>query len=311
MLIDGGGRDASSFVVSYLQQQGVDNLDCIIVSHYDEDHMAGLIGVLSVFRSDIFLAPTYAGEGDLYQALAAAALSNGCTIMHAEAGWQFRIGNANVDVVGPVGEYTSDNDSSLSVRITYGDTVYLICGDAEQQSELDMVGSGADLNADVYVVNHHGSSTSSMDAFLDAVAPAYALISCGVDNGYGHPAMETLQRLQNHGITMFRTDNQGTIIAYSDGGDIWFNVDPSDDWTAGNGIMNLEGTDAEAGEEVTRGMPEEEVTFRYVCNTNTKKFHYPDCKSVNQIKEENRLYTDQSRDDLIAQGYEPCGNCRP
>ncbi|MBQ8306492.1 MAG: MBL fold metallo-hydrolase [Blautia sp.] len=311
MLIDGGGRDASSFVVSYLRQQGVDNLDCMVLSHYDEDHMAGLIGALSVFHTDVFLAPAYAGEGDLYQSLAVAALSNGCVVMHPVAGWQFQVGNANIEIVGPVGEYTSGNDCSLSVRISYGDTAYLICGDAEQQSEIDMVGSGTNLKADVYVVNHHGSSTSSMDAFLDAVSPTYALISCGADNGYGHPSMETLQRFQNHGTAMFRTDKQGTIVAYSDGSDIWFNTDPCDDWTAGNGVISLEGTGAEAGGEVTRGMPEEEETFQYVCNTNTKKFHYPDCNSVKQMKEENRLYTDLSREDLIAQGYEPCGNCNP
>ena len=314
MLIDGGGRGASSFVVSYLRQQGVDNLDCMILSHYDEDHMAGLIGVLSVFHTDLFLAPVYAGEGNLYQSLAAAALSNGCTVMRPVTGWQFQVGSSDVKIVGPVGEYTSDNDRSLSVRITYGDTSYLICGDAEQQSEVDMVGSGADLKADVYVADHHGSSTSSMDVFLDAVSPAYALISCGVDNGYGHPSMETLLRFQNHGISMFRTDKQGTIVAYSDGSDIWFNMNPSDDWTAGNGFITLDGTDTEAGGEVTRGMPEEEEkeeTFQYACNTNTKKFHYPDCNSVNQMKEENRLYTDLSREALIAQGYKPCGNCNP
>lgn len=313
MLIDGGGRDASSFVISYLRQQSIENLDCVLLSHYDEDHMAGLIGVLSVLQTDSFLVPDYTGEGDLYQSLAVAALSNGCVIMHAQAGWQFQLGDANVEVVGPVGEYSSGNDNSLAVKVTYGKKPFIICGDAEQQSEMDMVNSDMDLRADVYVVDHHGSSTSSMDAFLEAMSPSYALISCGVDNAYGHPSMETLQRLQNHGIQMFRTDRQGTVVATSDGTDIWFNVAPCEDWTAGNGIISLDGTTTDVDDEVTRQMPaqETESSFQYVCNTNTKKFHYPDCNSVAQMKEENRLYTDLSRDDLLAQGYEPCGNCKP
>ncbi len=309
MLIDGGGRDSSSFLISYIKQQGVDNLDYIVLSHYDEDHMAGIVGVLTVFHVDTFLVPAYSGQGELYQALATAAISNGCVIKHPEMGFRFQIGNADVEVIGPIGKYSLDNDNSLSVRITYGHTRYLICGDAEQQSETDMVNSSAEIDADVYVVNHHGSKTSTTDAFLDAVSPTYALISCGEDNGYGHPAMETLQRLQNHGIIMFRTDKQGTVIVSSDGTEIWFNVDPCDDWAAGDGIVNTEGTE----ELVTRQTPAEDTqtTFQYVCNTNTRKFHYSSCNSVNQMKEEHRLYSDLSREDLISQGYEPCGNCKP
>ncbi len=313
MLIDGGGRDASSFVISYLRQQDIENLDCIAVSHYEEDHMAGLIGALSVFHTDLFLAPSYIGEGDLYQSMAVAALSNGCTIMHAAAGRHFQLGNAEIEVIGPVGEYSSDNDRSLSFRIIYGNVAFIICGDAEQQSELDMVSNDVNLKADVYVVDHHGSSTSSMDDFLDAISPTYALISCGEDNGYGHPAMETLQRFQNHGITMFRTDKQGTIVASSDGADIWFNIDPCDDWSAGNGAISFEGVITEGPPPITRQMPADATNdlYQYVCNTNTKKFHYPECDSVDQMKEENRLYTDLNRVDLITQGYEPCGNCNP
>ena len=114
-----------------MRQQGIDNLDYIILSHYEEDHIAGLIGALSVFHTDVFLAPGYVGGGELFQSLAVAALSSGCTIMHPKAGWQFQVGNADVKIIGPVGAYASENDLSLSVRITYGGTAYIICGDAE------------------------------------------------------------------------------------------------------------------------------------------------------------------------------------
>lgn len=217
-------------------------------------------------------------------------------------------------MVGPVRtEYLLENDRSLALRITYGDVTCLICGDAEQAEEMDMAASGEDLSADIYVANHHGNKNSSTDAFLDAVSPAYALVSCGMDNAYGHPAQETLQRLQEQGIQLYRTDLQGTIVLYSDGDTCWFDQDPCQDWTPGT------------YKEVTRMLLESETAFltnsggedtsseeyRYVCNTNTGKFHYPDCSSVGQMKEKNRINSTLSRDELIAQGYQPCGNCHP
>ena len=324
MMVDGGGRGSSSFVVSYLKQQGIKTLDCVVVSHYEEDHMSGIIGILSAFPCDLLLVPSYAGSGEIYQSLAVAALSNGCEILHPQPGYDFMLGDADVKIVGPWrNDYSSDNDLSLCFHILYGNCSFLVCGDAQQESEMDLVNSGEDLRSDVYVVDHHCSHTSSMDAFLDVIAAQYAVISCGKDNGYGHPSMEALQRLQNHGVSMFRTDQQGTIIAYTDGSKVWFDIDPSDDWSSGSIIIPLDVSDDNMeynndstrlplGERGLNDLQEEaEPEYQYVCNTSTKKIHIPSCDSVSQTKEENRLYTNLSKDELIAEGYEPCGNCRP
>ena len=312
MLIDGGGRSSSSFVVSYLKQLGIESFDLIGLSHYDEDHMSGLIGVLSVFPNGQILLPSYKGEGELYQSFATAAVSNGAAILHPQAGDLFSLGNATVEVVGPVWtDYAVDNDRSLAFRITYGAVSCLICGDAEETSEMDMVNSGWDISADIYVVNHHGSRTSTTDSFLDTVAPTYALISCGRDNSYGHPTVEVLQRLQERGIRMYRTDLQGTVVLYSDGSSIWSDQEPCQDWTPGiaEGQTRTMPVDNGNGQEGDTVESSDEIL--YVCNTNTKKFHYPSCNSVKQINESNRVNTNLSRDELIAQGYQPCGNCRP
>ena len=309
MLIDGGGRSSSSFVVSYLKQQGIDHFDLVAVSHYDEDHMSGVIGALSVFPANEILLPSYAGEGELYQSLSTAAVSNGAVILHPFAGAEFSLGGATVEVVGPVRtDYEWENDRSLAFRITYGDVSCLVCGDAEGTSEWDMVNSGRDISADIYVVNHHGSLTSSTEPFLDAVSPSYALISCGKDNSYGHPTMEVLQRLQERGVQMYHTDLQGSVILYSDGYSIWFDQEPCQDWTPGT----FEGQTRQVSEgdgSSENGDSSEEI--QYVCNTNTMKFHYPSCNSVTQMNESNRMNTSLSRDELIAQGYQPCGNCHP
>ena len=316
LLIDGGGRSASSFVVSYLKQQEIDTLDCIIVSHYDEDHMAGLIGVLSVFRIGTLMVPSYAGEGDLYNSFAASALSNGCVIIHPKVGTSFQMGNSTIEIVGPINPTNAEeNNNSLCIRVIYNNSKILICGDAEQQSEYDMVTSGEDISANIYVVSHHGSSSSSSDLFLDKVSPEYALISCGRNNKYGHPTVETLNRLKSRNIDMFRTDLQGTIIAYTNGDDFRFNMEPSSDWTPGSdpgedvGLRQLFVNDVDDPETYEHTQVDDNV--RYVCNKKTMKFHYPDCQSVYQMNEENRLFTDLERDDLISQGYNPCGSCKP
>ena len=212
-------------------------------------------------------------------------------------------------------DYEMDNDRSLAFRITYGDVSCLVCGDAESTAEWDMVNSGRDISADIYVVNHHGSRTSTTDSFLDAINPSYALISCGRDNSYGHPTQEVLQRLQERGIQMYRTDLQGTVVLYSDGSSVWSDQEPCQNWTPGTyedqtrQIPVGDGS-GQSGDTVQDSSYDSEE-YQYVCNTNTRKFHYPSCDSVKQMKESNRMNTNLSRDELIAQGYQPCGNCHP
>lgn len=305
MLIDGGGRSASSFVVSYLQQQGMEKLDYIVVSHYDEDHISGIIGALHVFGCDRILAPDYQADTEIYESYLSAAEASGAEIIYPQQGEKYALGDAVITVTGPA-SYSSDleNDRSVAVRICYGNTSYLICGDAQEQEEEDMANSGLELASDVYVVNHHGSADSSSFYFLNQVRPAYALLSCSADNSYGHPAPETMERLNAEGVSLYRTDKQGTIKAYSDGTSLWFDQEPCNDFSAGGqaetDISAAGGTgDAGAG------------GITYVCNLNTKKFHYEYCDSVNKMKESNKKITNESRDSLIAQGYVPCKNCNP
>lgn len=315
MLIDGGGRSSSSFVVSYLQQQGVEKLDYIVVSHYDEDHISGIVGALHVFECETILAPDYYADTDIYASYLTAAEASGAEIIYPQQGETYALGDAVITVVGPASyENTLENDRSVAVRITYGITGYLICGDAQAQEEEDISNSGLELASDVYVVNHHGSAESSGFYFLNRVQPMYALISCSADNAYGHPAAETMQRLDSEGVSLYRTDRQGTVTAYSDGAGLWFDQDPCDDFSSrqadGQGAVNLDisgqngSGQQEASDSGNRGTT-------YVCNLNTKKFHYTYCDSVNRMKETNKKFTDESRESLIAQGYDPCKNCNP
>ena len=193
-----------------------------------------------------------------------------------------------------------DNNNTIVLRLDYGENSFLCTGDAESQAEADILASGADVDADVLKAGHHGSSTSTSDEFLAAVSPEYAVISCGEGNSYGHPHAETLNKLRQNGITVFRTDEQGTIVAESDGQEITWSSSPSDSWQSG-----------EPSEADTAAPPSLNQEVTYVLNTNTMKFHLPDCSSADDIADQNRETTDQTRDELIAEGYEPCGRCNP
>jgi competence protein ComEC len=122
--------------------------------------------------------------------------------------------------------YEDSNDYSIVLKVVFGSTSFLLTGDAEAQSEREMVSAGRDLSASVLKIGHHGSGTSTSQAFLDKVNPRFAVISAGKDNKYGHPAQETMDRLKAMEIPVFRTDEQGTIVVTSNGRDITFNVKP-------------------------------------------------------------------------------------
>ena len=164
-----------------------------------------------------------------------------------------------------------------------------------------MVESGLDLKADVLKAGHHGSSTSTSDAFLAAVNPDYAVISCGKDNSYGHPHQETMDKLNAADISIFRTDEQGTVVAVSDGSSITWSSAPDTEGVSGSEASPDQQTD----EDLTG------QTTSYVLNQNTMKFHTPDCSSVAQMKEENRVYFEGTREEIMEMGYTPCGQCEP
>jgi len=171
-----------------------------------------------------------------------------------------------------------------------------------------MINSGYSLKSDVLKVGHHGSSTSTTPAFLNAVSPKYAVISCGKDNSYGHPHQEVITRLNNTGVIIYRTDESGTIIAESDGSTITFDKEPS------------EIKEAPPGESEPLPVPiidpipvpitetDDDIDDSYIGNKNTKKFHLPTCSSL--PAQHNRVYF-KTRDEAIKAGFDPCKICRP
>ena len=154
-----------------------------------------------------------------YESLLDAAESKNVTVRTAAAGdVLLEQGNTSFKVLSPSHtDYDNLNDYSIVTRLKVGDTAFLFQGDAETPVEEEILDSGADVSCDVIKLGHHGSSTSSSRAYLEAANPSAAVISCGVGNEYGHPHRETMDLLEKLSITPYRTDTQKTLLAETDG----------------------------------------------------------------------------------------------
>ncbi len=358
MLIDGGNAADSDLIYSFLRNHSLNHLDYIVCTHAHEDHVGGLAGALNYATANTAFCPVTSADGRAFDSFVTYLAKQGVSITVPSAGDRFMLGSASVQVVGPVRPDTDEpNNTSLVLRIVYGETSFLFTGDAEKEEEEDILAAGYELDSDVLKVGHHGGSASTTDLFLQAVSPQYAVISVGKGNSYGHPSNEVLKRLDGAGAQVYRTDLQGDIVCISDGKAVQFSVERNADADtlapAEAGTANAEetvmtraavteaATEAAATTEVaseaaalTGATATEAATVEtvitdsaktkdaaetalppagtdYVLNTNTHKFHYPECSSVKQMKDENKVFYTGTRDEVIAMGYEPCGRCNP
>ena len=288
ILIDGGNVSDSSLVVSYLEKQGVTQLQAVIATHAHEDHAGGLPGVLAVFETKAVYAPTRTYASDCFDDFVHYTSQQGLEITIPSPGDRFTFGGATVTVLGPVKSYAETNDTSIVLMVQFGDTKFLFTGDMETTAENDMLdywGESFDWHADVLKVGHHGSDTSTGYRFLRAVMPTYGVISVGQGNSYGHPCEGPLSKLRDAGVAIFRSDKLGTILATSDGKQVQV------------GCPSGGTPDLPAG---TLGKT------LYIGNSNSKKLHVEGCASL--PKEENRTYF-EDYDEAIAAGYTPCSKC--
>jgi competence protein ComEC len=227
ILIDGGNKDGSD-VVAYLKKQKVKDIEFMIATHPDADHIGGLDEVLKAFPVKNVYAPKVSRTSQAYKDFLTAVKNKKLTIKTAKADVTLPIKGVTAKFVGPVKSYSKSelNDWSAVLKITYGKKSFLFTGDAEAKAEADMVKAKKDLRADVLKVGHHGAKTSTSTTLLKAVKPTYAVISVGKNNSYGHPTSEVLNRLKSYKVNIFRTDKQGTIIATTNGTTLSFNVKP-------------------------------------------------------------------------------------
>ena len=227
MVIDGGPRAAAGSVYRYIRDGlGLTHIDYAVSTHPHVDHVYGLSAVLNAAPADLLLTPVLEWDSKAFEYVMKYAGRQGTEIAVPQEGDVLRLGGATVTVLHCWPEAAArgrTNDMSIVLRVDYGKTSFLFTGDAEDWSEYMMLDSRVNLKADVLKVSHHGSSTASTMEFLRAVQPAYAVISAGKGNSYGHPHAEVLSRLRAVGAKVLRTDESGTIRLYSDGENVTMN----------------------------------------------------------------------------------------
>lgn len=226
LLIDGGPESATQTVLDFLDEKGVIGLDAVIASHLHEDHIGGLISVIDVYPIGKYYEPSFYPTSEVYNQLYDALKENNVTVLSPLASTNSFIewdDDVEIRILSPYGiDYgTVDdfNDTSYILRVTYGNTSLLLTGDATQVAEKLALKAlpNSYFKADVLKVGHHGSSDSTGTKFLDAVNPTIAIISCGLNNEYGHPDQALLDRLNKRNITIYRTDQDGSITLLLDG----------------------------------------------------------------------------------------------
>ena len=217
MLIDGGTSKYSDKIYATLKAQDITALDYIVNTHPHEDHVGGLSGALQFATVKTALSPVKSYDGEGFKDFVKYLKKQGVSITVPSPGDTFTLGSASVTVLGPIEDSDDPNNLSIVLRVVYGDTSFLFVGDAQTSEENDILASGRTVKSDVLKVGHHGSETSTGADFLAAVAPKYAVIEVGDSNSYNHPNQGTLDRLKAAGVTLFRTDLQGTITCTSDG----------------------------------------------------------------------------------------------
>lgn len=303
MLIDAGDNNKGTAIQLYLMKQGIGSLDYIVGTHPDSDHIGGMDVILTKFDCETILMSDYEKDTTTYKDVLDAVEYKAYQVTEPVVGTTYSLGDANFIIIAPHRtDYDESNNVSIGIKLVHGENSFLFTGDAEGTAQADIINSGLDIQVDVLKVGHHGSKAAMNSAWIEAVKPNYGVISCGRDNDYGHPHEETLKLLAEKDVQLFRTDVQGHIVATSNGTEITWNCEPTENWSAGALIQ-------ESMEEAINTSSTENV--KYILNVNSMKIHYPGCESVAKMSKHNREETNASKEDLIALGYSPCGVCRP
>ena len=223
VLIDSGPSKSGKQLISYLKALKIERLDLMINTHPHSDHIGNAAKLLRSFEVGVVLDSGWLHPIRAYRDLMEAIEETKVPLRIARKGRKIDIGGgASLHILGPeeplIRNSRSDpNSNSVVFRLSYRGEAALFTGDAEEETESRLMRAPEHLSASLLKVAHHGSRHASSDHFLNAVRPKVAVISCSESNRYGHPAPETLKRLQRHGVQHWVTASQGTLVAETSG----------------------------------------------------------------------------------------------
>lgn len=317
MLIDGGNKADSNVIYTVLKNADVTHLDIVVGTHAHEDHIGGIPGAFNYASADLTLCPATNYDSDAFDDFARYANEKGGGITVPSVGDVYTLGSAEVRILGVNGG-SDTNNTSIVLKVQYGETAFLFTGDAEREAEQAILNSGADLSATVLKVGHHGSDTSTTYPFLREIMPTYAIISVGTGNSYGHPTDDTLSRLRDADVTVYRTDLQGDIFVTSDGESVTITSDK----TATDAALMTPGStpktdshDSKPSQETSSSSSTEtsskpastststsNETMVWIPNSGSKYHTRSNCSNMKNP-------TQVTESQAISRGYTPCKRC--
>ncbi|WP_338864243.1 ComEC/Rec2 family competence protein [Myxococcus stipitatus] len=342
VLIDGGPPEARERLAARLKSLVKGPLDLVILTHPHLDHLGGLITALRAVGTRRFMDPGFNHPSDAYRDLLDFVGDNVGQVMTPEPGPSSANGlltiglgeGVSLTVFWPrmpkepflVGTRSDANSNSIVARLTYGSTAFLLVGDAEPDTEAALLQRSLNLTTTVLKVAHHGGRHSSTAAFLAAAKPQAAVISVGAKNDYGHPAPETLSRLGDVGAHVLRTDQEGEVVAASDGQSVTLrthggtgallvlpgDVDPSPVTSSRAVAPVRSGATSPQPREGGRTAPKtpaaDSGTSQYVGLKGSKVFHRETCSTLKRSKSERMLYPNR---EAALRERRPAEDCHP
>jgi beta-lactamase superfamily II metal-dependent hydrolase len=307
VLIDGSTQDMGSRVECYLNEYGVKDIDLVVATHPHEDHIGGLTTILNdltvrqvLDSGQTHTAPSFETYLDLID-------RKNIPFAVAERGQHIDLDpGLTIEVLSPpITHFINNlNENSVVLKVTYDKVSFLFMGDAGTEAEDSLLASGYNLDADVLKVGHHGSSSGSSRAFLNAVTPAVSVIEVGTGNDYGHPTSKTLAALKSTGSAIYRTDLDGNIVVTTDGEGITVTTGRSSCSGIAPAVPAITSTQA------TPTAMAASLDGPFVGSSKSDKYHYATCSAAKKIKSSN-LVTFSSSAEARAAGYVPCGICHP
>lgn len=221
LMIDTGTPDQTAKIREALQSLGITKIDYLIITHQHDDHMGGAVDILENYDVANIIMPKLSKVNMVttraYENLLNKIKEKQVHAIAAEPNFTFNLGNAECTVLAPLSQDENLNNMSAVTKVVFGSTAFLFQGDAEKKVESALLSSGADVSADVIKVGHHGSKTSSSKKYIEAVSPKIAIISCGIENSYGHPHAVTLETLKKANIDTYITYQYKVLCVKSDG----------------------------------------------------------------------------------------------
>lgn len=229
-LIDCGTRYDGDEILAFLSSLNITRLDYVFGTHPHDDHMGGMLEVIQGIEVGKLVVPEVEKgkvTSNWYKTLEKAYAN--FNVVRPKVGDVYKLGDATMKVLGPIDTTPSNvNNYSTILMVSFGEMDILFTGDAETSLEKDLLESGVNLDAEILKIGHHGSDTSSSDAFLDAVSPEYGLLSTAIGNKHDHPIGEIMDKYENRGIEIYRTDQSGTVTLTITATDVEFSCEPGD-----------------------------------------------------------------------------------